>query len=94
MSNPEKRTRGDRRMHEGHKPGLDAPRDETRHEEPVRLDGDNSEDGLIDFDRREQNDRSDARERQSSALGGDVATRSGTAPTPASDRDEAKERSS
>jgi len=94
MANPEKRTHGDRRMHEGRKPGLDAKREQTRHEEPVRLDGDNSEDELIDFDRGRRKDQPDASEPQPSALGGDVATRSATAPTPGSKRDEAKERSS
>jgi len=69
-------------MHEGRKPGLDAKRDRMRHEEPLRLDGDR------------QHGQSDSREPKPGALGGDVATRSGTAPTPASDRDDAKERSS
>jgi hypothetical protein len=94
MTNPEKRTHGDRRMHQGRKPGLDAKRDRTRHEEPVRLDGDNSEDGLIDFERDRQDDQAEANEAQPSALGGDVATRSGTAPTPANDRGQTKGRSS
>jgi hypothetical protein len=94
MTNPEKRTHGDRRMHEGRKPGLDAHRDRTRAEESVRLDGDNSEDGLIDFDRSRQNDQSKAREPQPSALGGEVATRSGTKPTRPEDRNGSKERSS
>ncbi|RHW16754.1 hypothetical protein D1610_13570 [Sphingomonas gilva] len=76
---------GDRRMHEGRKPGLDEEREHERHEEPV--------DGLAGRERgvaAEGGEVSDMRDReQPSALGGDVATRSGTAETPEDERADA-----
>lgn len=78
---------GDRRMHEGRKPGLDEKRGSERHEEPV--------DGLAGRERgaaAEGGQVSDDRDRnQQSALGGDVATRSSTRETPPEDRSDAED---
>ncbi|WP_315761095.1 hypothetical protein [Sphingomonas sp. Y38-1Y] len=78
----------DRRMHEGDTPGLNPGRGHERHEEPVTAadaigaDDDNAPpDGPVgDVDA--VGDGQD----QDSALGGDVATQSGTGPTPEEER--------
>lgn len=72
---------GDRRMHEGRKPGLDGgARGHERHEEAVDTGPDRGPGAPGEID--------DMRDRdQDSALGGKVATRSGTGPTPEDQRD-------
>ena len=65
MSNPQNRSRDDRRMHEGEKPGLSEkhPRGD---QEPVELErADGADEASATTDRE-----------QESALGGNVATRS------------------
>jgi hypothetical protein len=68
----------DRRMHEGYpKPGQDTKRDQQPSSDDAATTAAQQPEGDIanDIDRD-----------QSSALGGDVATRSSTAPTPESER--------
>ncbi|PTQ13176.1 hypothetical protein CLG96_03345 [Sphingomonas oleivorans] len=86
--NDGRRGAGDQRKHGHNYPGLAPGRGHERHETPMRLD--NAEPG------RDQPDltgdaaipagakavSSTADREQPSVLGGDVATRSGTAPTP------------
>jgi hypothetical protein len=72
---------GDRRMHEGRKPGLDDNhRGHERHEEPVDTGADRGP-GAPGGEVNSMRDRD-----QDSALGGDVATRSNTRETPADER--------
>lgn len=75
---------GDRRMHEGRKPGLDESRGHERHETPLtdadRIGREDDATGQADTRGAEQGGSTLDRE-QESALGGDVATRSGRAPT-------------
>lgn len=80
----------DRRMHEGRSRSLDDREPRDRANEEPRSEGDfigsderESEDGPVD----EIRDRDSTADReQESALGGDVATRSGTAETPEDER--------
>lgn len=79
-------SKDDPRMHGHNTPGMVGGRGHERHEEPVRLNHpEPGEDGA-------PTDRSDTtgsmRDRhQPSALGGETATRSGTAPTPPDERE-------
>ncbi len=79
----------DQRMHGGDTPGLVPGRGHERHEEPVRL-GDRepgeTDMAMTDTDAEEPGSTRDRS--QESALGGDVATRSSTAPTPPNERDD------
>lgn len=74
----------DRRMHEGDKPGLAPERGHERHEDTV-AEGDNI--GREEAEAGGSGGADSVTDReQPSALGGDVATRSGTAPTPEEER--------
>lgn len=79
----------DRRMHGGNTPGMVPGRGHERHEEPVRLgqpepgaDPLPPEDGPTRDLKRDLESGDD----QESALGGHVATRSATTPTPDDDK--------
>lgn len=76
----------DIRMHGGNTPGMVGGRGHERHEEEVRLNHPEPGESTVPMAGSEETDAMRDRH-QPSALGGETATRSGTAPTPPDERD-------
>ena len=81
-------SKDDTRKHGGNTPGMVGGRGHERHEEPVRLNHPEPGEEQPGMKGQPVDTTSDVHDRhQPSALGGETATRSGTARTPEDERD-------